>query len=198
MLVSMVGESSERRTKLIEVALKLFRENGFHGTSMRDIAAGLKVEATSLYNHIASKEEILHQTCFGLGYQMLHAMDEVNDLYFNAKEKLSWAVLNHIELLTNDLDAGYVFVHEWRNLTEPSKSEFIELRKQYEKQFLQIIENGETEGMFNETDKKFAVLTILASLNWVVEWYKPIGNKTPKQIGEKLTKFILTGLQKDI
>lgn len=52
--------------------------------------------------------------------------------------------------------------------------------------------------MFNETDKKFAVLTILASLNWVVEWYKPNGNKTPKQIGEKLTKFILTGLQKDI
>lgn len=87
MLVSMVGESSERRTKLIEVALKLFRENGFHGTSMRDIAAGLKVEAAKLYNHIASKEEVLHQTCFGLGYQMLHAMDEEqNDLYFNAKK----------------------------------------------------------------------------------------------------------------
>jgi AcrR family transcriptional regulator len=172
------------------------RDGSYHGTSMRDIAASLNMEAASLYNHISGKEEILRATCFGLAEKFLVGIKEVNDIYFNAQEKLSMAVKNHIIILTENLDASFVFIHEWRNLADHSREEFVTLRDTYENEFREILQNGEDEGLFNEVNNKFAVLTILSSLNWVVEWYKPGGEMTPTQIAEKLTEFILTGLKK--
>lgn len=175
----------------------MMRNQGYQGTSMRDIAAALQIEAASLYNHISGKEEILKSICFGIADRLLTAMQEVNDIYFNAEEKLSMAVKNHISILTDNLNASYVFIHEWRNLADNSRKEFVQLRDNYENEFRSILENGENEGLFNEVNNKFAVLTILSSLNWVVEWYHPKGEMTPMQIAEKLTEFILTGLKKD-
>ena len=185
-----------RREQIIATALEMIRTQGYLGTSMRDIASALQIEASSLYNHIKSKEEILLDTCFGMAEKFLTGIAEVNDIYFNAEEKLAMAVRNHIGILTQNLDASWVFIHEWRNLNGDKKPEFITLRDQYEQAFLSILQNGEDEGLFKEVNNKFAVLTILSSLNWVVEWYKPNGEMTAQQIAEKLTEFILQGLKK--
>lgn len=185
-----------RREQIIAVAQEMMRTQGYQGTSMRDIAAALQIEAASLYNHISSKEEILKSTCFGMADKFISGIHEVNDIYFNAEEKLKLAVKNHVVILTENLDSSFVFIHEWRNLAENTRAEFIAMRNEYENQFRQILEEGENEGLFNEVNNKFAVLTILSSLNWVVEWYKPKGEMTPTQIAEKLTEFILTGLKK--
>lgn len=197
MLVNAIAEGG-KKGQLFEAALGLMRRNGYQGTSMRDIAAALNMEAASLYNHISSKEEILQETCFNLASAFISAMDEVNDIYFNAEEKLRMAVRNHIQILTQHLDSSFVFIHEWRNLSEPKRTEFIALRDEYESKFREILKNGEDEGLFNEVNNKFAVLTILSSLNWVVEWYNPVGEMSSQQIADKLTEFILSGLQKDV
>ncbi|MCC7297167.1 MAG: TetR family transcriptional regulator [Bacteroidia bacterium] len=185
-----------RREQIMSTAQKMMRSNGYQGTSMRDIAAALQIEAASLYNHISSKEEILRSTCFGMADKFITGINEVNDIYFNAEEKLAMAVRNHIKVLTENLNASFVFIHEWRNLAEESRKEFVSLRDEYENQFRKILETGEEEGLFNEVNNKFAVLTILSSLNWVVEWYRPDGEMNPQQIAEKLNEFILTGLKK--
>ena len=139
----------------------------------------------------------MHTICFEMAEEFIKAMDEVNDIYFNGEQKLFQAVQNHIELLTQETDKAYVFVNEWRRLSKDSLQKFIELRDQYEHGFATIVQNGEDEGLFNEVDKKFAVLTILSSLNWIVEWYKEDGQMTPKEIANNLTQFILTGLKKE-
>ncbi len=185
-----------RKSQIFTVSCEMIRNNGYQGTSMRDIAAALQIEAASLYNHISSKEDILRETCFGMADKFLTAIAEVNDIYFNAEEKLGMAVRNHVRILTENMDSSWVFIHEWRNLTGSKKIEFIDLRDRYENEFMQILENGESEGLFNDVNNKFATLTILSSLNWVVEWYRPNGAMSPNQISEKLTEFILSGLKK--
>ena len=47
------------REKILEVALDLFTDQGFDGTSMREIAGRLGITKPSIYYHFASKEEIL-------------------------------------------------------------------------------------------------------------------------------------------
>ena len=51
--------SGETKAKIPEVALKLFSQNGYLGTSMNDIAAQLGITKPALYKHYASKREIL-------------------------------------------------------------------------------------------------------------------------------------------
>ena len=46
------------RTKLLQVAHGLFLENGFHGTSMRDIADAAGIAVGGIYNHFSDKEAI--------------------------------------------------------------------------------------------------------------------------------------------
>jgi AcrR family transcriptional regulator len=185
-----------RREQIIATAQKMMRSQGYQGTSMRDIASALQIEAASLYNHISSKDEILRSTCFEMAEKFLLGIHEVNDIYFNASERLAMAVRNHIRIITENLNASFVFIHEWRNLADEPRKEFIFLRDEYENEFRKILVTGEDEGLFNEVNNKFAVLTILSSLNWVVEWYNPEGEMDPQQIAEKLTEFILTGLKK--
>lgn len=188
---------TQRKEDILKTSQRLFREKGYDSTSMRDIASDLGVEPASLYSHIKSKEDLLRQTCFETAEKFLLAVDEVNDIYFDAEQKVKMAVENHVQILTDNLDAGVVFNREWRHLSEPYYSQFVEMRNKYEKGIREIVQTGIDENKFNEVDKRFAALTILSAVNWIVEWYRPDGGQNPKEIAEQLTKFILTGLKKD-
>ena len=56
-------QTTERKREILSTSQKLFRENGYTTTSVRDIAKALNIEAASLYSHIESKEDILKLTC---------------------------------------------------------------------------------------------------------------------------------------
>lgn len=189
---------TERKKEIHALAQALFREKGYPATSVRDIAAAAHVEPASLYSHIKGKEELLDAICFEMAGKFLTVMKEVNDIYFDAVQKLAMAVKNHIRLLTDFPDAAVVFMRDWRYLSDERKAEFIALRDQYEDGFRAIVRKGVDEGAFNEVDVRFAALTILSSLNWVVEWYHEDGKLKPEEIADQLTKFILTGLQKEL
>src|SRR5205807_1591546 len=45
--------------RILRAAVALFRERGYHGSSMRTLARALRMEAASLYYHFKSKQEIL-------------------------------------------------------------------------------------------------------------------------------------------
>src|SRR5919198_2241128 len=47
------------RERVLQAALELADAGGFHSLSMRKVAAKLGVEAMSLYNHVANKEDIV-------------------------------------------------------------------------------------------------------------------------------------------
>ena len=49
----------EKKGRIEEAAKKLFIKQGFHATSMRDIAAGTGTSLGNLYNYYRTKEEIL-------------------------------------------------------------------------------------------------------------------------------------------
>ncbi|MCB9245219.1 MAG: TetR/AcrR family transcriptional regulator [Flavobacteriales bacterium] len=189
---------TDRKKEILSLAQALFREKGYAATSVRDIAAAAQVEPASLYSHIKGKEELLDAICFEMADKFLKAIGEVNDIYFDAVQKLAMAVKNHIQLLTEHPDASVVFLRDWRYLSDDRKDEFIKLRDRYEEGFRAIVRKGVDEGAFNEVDVRFAALTILSSLNWVVEWYHEEGKLQPNEIADQLTKFVLTGLQKEL
>ncbi|MEQ1489954.1 MAG: TetR/AcrR family transcriptional regulator [Terricaulis sp.] len=58
MSVEVEGSTRER---LLDVALNLFAQNGFAGTSMRMIARGAELRESSIYNHFTGKDELYRE-----------------------------------------------------------------------------------------------------------------------------------------
>jgi AcrR family transcriptional regulator len=52
-------EGPSTREKILDAAIDLFSQNGFHGTSVRDIARGVGIKESSIYNHFKGKDGIL-------------------------------------------------------------------------------------------------------------------------------------------
>jgi AcrR family transcriptional regulator len=185
-----------RKEQIIDAAALLFKQKGYASTTMRDLATELGIEAASIYHHIKSKEELLESICFDMANRFISNAKEVNDIYFNAEEKLRLAIKLHVETITKNQNQSAVFLSEWRNLSEPKLTLFKQLRQQYENQFTIILTDGENEDIFDQVDKKFAVLSILSTINFVNEWYKPDGKMNAAEIAEKLSNFIMGGLRK--
>ena len=187
-----------RKEQVRKKAVHLMKFHGFSGLTMRLLAKELGIEAASIYNHIKSKDEILETVCFDLAKEFELAVLEVNDIYFNATEKLHMLVTAHVRILCADLDASTVFMHEWRYLPEESRLKFIEKRRNYEREIRKIIQLGIDEGDFDEIDTKYAVITLLSAMNAIVEWYNPKGPLQPNEVADRLYNFIGKALMKSL
>ena len=187
-----VGEKTTRKQQIEEKATELFRLKGYAASSMRDLAMILGIEAASLYSHIKSKEEILQKICFRMADAFFQAIEEVEQS--RPDQRLESAIKAHFKVISENLSASAVFFHEWRHLSEPYLSEFLELRSRYEDIFVNIIREGVELQLFRPVDEKFAMMTILSSINWTHQWFKMDGMMTEEEIGTKLSTLLINGL----
>lgn len=186
-----------RKEQVIRKAAELFREKGYVASSMRDLAQKLGIEAASLYSHIRSKEEILQNLCFDMASEFRKSLEEVEKQHLTASEKLRRGIIGHIQVMARDLTASAVFMNEHRHLSQPYLRDFLLLRINYINRFKSIIEDGMATGEFKSTiDKKLAVMTLFSSLNWMPQWYDPMGTIEPVELGLQLADMLVNGLKK--
>lgn len=153
-----------RKEVISQAAAALFRSKGFSSSSMRELAEKIGIEAPSLYNHIGSKAEILHTICFRIAKEFLHNMNQVQLMPSNQHTRIEAIIRFHIFMMLNQYDEVFVANHEWRQMEEPARSEFVAMRKQYEEQFIQIVSQGIKDGEFKKVDPQIAVLVILSAV----------------------------------
>src|SRR5688572_21573643 len=186
-----------RKEQVIRKAAELFKDKGYAAASMRDLAQLLGIEAASLYSHIKSKEEILRSLCFDMATEFRKSLEEVEKQKVSASEKLRKGIIGHIQVMAKDLTASAVFMNEHRHLSQPYLRDFLLLRINYINRFKAIIEEGMKSGEFkNNIDKKLAVMTLFSSLNWMPQWYDPVGNIEPVDLGLQLADMLVNGLKK--
>ena len=77
-----------KRQIILEEAAKLFKDKGYGGTSMRDIAGQVGMEAASMYNHIKSKDEILEYLCFHVSDTYIAQLAQVEQMPGSNGDKL--------------------------------------------------------------------------------------------------------------
>lgn len=186
----------KRKAQIRRHATALFQDRGFAATSMRDLAAALGVEAASLYSHIGSKQELLHEVCFRLADQFFAAFDDAEAAAASPTDALRGLIRGHVRVLTQDPAASQVFLTEWRHLAEPALTEFAARREAYEARIRALLRRGADTGTLRlpADDERFAALWLLSGLNWLPAWYKADGPLSPNDIAERLTTTLLNGL----
>jgi len=187
---------TDRRTEIRQTAKRLFKERGYAATSMRDLAKEVGIEAASLYNHLSSKEELLHEMCFDIAEQFFTAFHTAIAEEKSPSKKLKAAIRAHIGVISSNVDASTVFFHEWIFLKEPELGKFKKLRFQYEQGFREIIQKGITDKDFKEVNVKLAVFTIFSALNATYDLYKSSEKLSQEEIVESISNLLLKGLKK--
>ena len=189
-----------RRQAIEDVASELFREHGYAGTSIRDIARALSVQGASLYAHVTSKEDVLWAIVDRAATRFERAADAAES---NAEvthpgdpvEALAELVRAHVDVLTRDVGEASVFVHEWRALGAGRRDQILERRDAYQARFRRRIEDGIAVGGFAMTDPAVATNTLLSAMNGLATWYDPAGRLGADRIADHNVDLMLRMLE---
>ena len=159
-----------RRNELTRQAARLFAEQGYHGTSMEDLAVAMGVQKASLYAHVKSKEDLLHELARD-GAAAFHAALDGIDERLPAVEKLRLALRAHLHVVAEQLDVATVFVREWRYLEGERREEFLAERRRYEDRIRTLFREGvEQSELRTDLDVNVAALLFLSAANWAYTW----------------------------
>jgi AcrR family transcriptional regulator len=189
-----------RRRAIEDVASSLFREHGYAGTSIRDIARALDIQGASVYAHVASKEDVLWSivdraaTAFE---QAAAAADAGLPRSAGASERIGALVRAHVGVVARDPELASVFVHEWRHLAGERRQQILDRRDAYERRLRSAIEDGMAQGELLPTDPAIAATFILTALNGLATWYDPAGRLAPDRIADHYAGFAVRALTED-
>lgn len=185
-------ELKEKQRKILEVAVELFKEKGYMGSSVRDLATKLNIKAASLYAHIRSKEEILEWICFGIAQEFFDELQEVKNTNIAPGEKLNLLLDKHLSIVLKNRDVTHIYSNEWKHLEE-RLPEFVELRKNYQQEVEELISEIYKAENWELKSPSFTTRFILHTLNNSYFWFKRSSDSTDK-ITEEIREKILFGL----
>ncbi len=188
--------NKSKKQTILEAAAELFRDRGYVATSMRDLAEAVNLKASSLYNHISGKEEILKTICFQNARRFLAGMKDIESQAISNTDKVRALIHLHIQIATEDFTSITAFNDEWRHLSEKELEKFIELRRDYEQRFKAIIKQGILAGEFTDLEPTIALYTVISAVRWIYDWYKPGKPINLNQLEEQVVAILLKGIAK--
>ena len=189
-------KKSVKRELILAEAAKLFKDRGYGGTSMRDLAGQVGMEAASMYNHIKSKDELLDTICFRISDTYISHLAAIEATPSSYSDKIKSLVRLHIELMVEDGAAVSVANHDWKYLPEPRLGEFKQARKNYERGFAALIEAGIATGEFRAVNVSVALFTVLSAVRWVELWYRPGRGISAEELESNIITVLLGGLER--
>lgn len=170
------GMEDTPRGKLLSAAARLFREQGYERTTVRDIAALVGIQSGSLFHHFRSKEEILKAVMVDVirfnTQRLRSAVESAGD----TRSRLLALIECELQSIVGDTrEAMAVLVYSWDGLLPASQKEVLELRAAYEEIWLTVLRAAREEGLIDVDP--FVLRRLLAgSISWSGTWYDPKGS----------------------
>lgn len=183
-----------QRSEIILAAAQIFREKGYHGTSMWDIADSVGLRKPSLYHHVSSKQELL-VSVLDLALDMLiEQLTEVLNSDLDPPTKLRTAMRVYIQQLAEEIDLATVLLLEHRNLDPENHREHIARRDRFEGLWRSLIAEGVEAGTYRSVDVSIISFALLGVQNWMITWYRPNGVYDADEVSDQFCDLFLTGL----
>jgi AcrR family transcriptional regulator len=172
-------DAGNRRQKLLRVAARLFRRQGFAATTTRDIAAAAGMQSGSPFYHFESKSALLfavmEQGMRTALHRQARALESIRarPAGMTPEALLRKLVRAHFDILLGPgSDFIPVMLYEWRSLTPLQRNAIAALQRDYEGAWAGALTALQEAGRL-QADVRVARLMFLGALNWSVQWYKP-------------------------
>lgn len=184
-----------RKQEITQAAAELFQKKGYPSTSMRDLAAKVGLEPSSIYSHIKSKEDLLSDICMNCAFEFSKGMQWVLNTKSSPTVKLELLIDLHLKMAIDNPSSVTVFNDEWRFLSPDVKEEFLELRKSYESLFKNILLEGRESKRFsiNNVDIVFELI-----IQTMTIFYKSAKKHPKEELKRQVTHFIKEAIRQKL
>ncbi|MBL4813032.1 MAG: TetR family transcriptional regulator [Rhodobacteraceae bacterium] len=186
-------ERNDKRDAVITAAVRLFNLNGFHATSLDDVAKVLRVTKPTIYHYYSSKDEILFE-CVRRGLNGIRdAAAEAATHGGVGLERLQ--ILIHAYALIKTRDFGICVGRTSDDQLRPeSRAKFRAMKREINDILQGVVSEGMADGSIAKGDARLYAFTIAGSLNWITRWYDPSGSMTPEDIADGMMAMLTDGL----
>jgi AcrR family transcriptional regulator len=178
---------------LTDVALRVFAERGFDGSSMDDVARAAGIAKASIYHHISGKEELLRRGLDRALTALFAVLGEPGALAGRPIERLEY-IYRRVATLALELRFELTVLVRVRGNSDTER-EAMARRRSFDEAVTVIVRAAQAAGEFDPTlDASLAVRLMFGMVNSIVEWYKPDGPLPIGAITDALARIVFRGV----
>jgi AcrR family transcriptional regulator len=185
-----------RRDEIVARAAALFAAQGFHGTSISELAEACGTSKSLLYHYYASKEDILFDAMHDHVKALLDAAEEVAKSKGAPEQKLRQLTHRFMALYLTAAANQRVLVNELRHLPAARRKTIVGIQRR----LLDIVEEiliALRPALAREPGlKRPATMLYFGMINWMHTWLDPKGPATPASIADLTVTTFIEGLRK--
>lgn len=185
-------QSGHGREAVIAAAVEQFCAQGFHATSMRDLASGAGMTVASIYHHFASKQRILEEIMVrSLRDSLAETQSAVANAGPSAVEQLRALVASWVGLHIGRQAEALIGASELRGLDPAGRRSVDALRAEQAQVFYAVVEHGALTGDFLTEFPRECARGIAAMGAAVAAWYESDGELAREGVIDRLIALSL-------
>ena len=185
------SEQPDRRGRLIRESARLFRERGYEGTSVRDIAAATGLQSGSWVYHFKTKQDILAAVMEEGLRHSLQRIEAIDGKSLKPRARFRALVRAHLEtILAPGQDFIPVLLYDWRSLGPAARPRVVALQKRYEAVWQRVIAELHASNDWAQPTRVDRLL-MFGALNWIAHWFRRDGRFDVGELADQAVRFFL-------
>lgn len=181
---------------LLAVAVRVFNERGYDGTSMEHLSRAAGISKSSIYHHVAGKEELLRRAVSRALDGLFGILDEEQARVGRAAERLEHVVRRMVEVLIAELPYVTLLLRV-RGNTDTERWA-LERRREFDHRVAGLMKAAAAEGdVRGDIEVRLATRLVFGMINSLVEWYRPDGHGTSeREVADAVVRLAFSGLRR--
>ncbi|HEX5117935.1 MAG TPA: TetR/AcrR family transcriptional regulator [Pseudonocardiaceae bacterium] len=187
------GRPGYDRETLLRVAVTVFNERGYDGTSMEDLAARLGITKSAIYHHVSGKAELLGLAVNRALDGLAAAAAELTE--GTATERLEQLVRRSVEVLVAELPFVTLLLRV-RGNTEVERAA-LRRRREFDQTVADLVRQAVAEGGLRpDVDAALTARLLFGMVNSITEWYRPDRGVDQRELAEAVVAVAFGGLRR--
>lgn len=180
---------------MLRRSIEVFNRQGYEATSMGDLARELGLTKSAIYHHVASKEALLaaalDEALDGLSAAISDAVAAAPRT--SAHDRLRTAVQRSVQILAEHRPAVTLLLRVRGN--SPVELAALRRRRAIDDQLAGLVRAAVEEGALRaDIPPELISRLLFGMVNSLVEWYRPDGPLTVRDLAHALTELAFNGL----
>jgi AcrR family transcriptional regulator len=184
-----------KKVAILDAAARLFRDRGYKGTSLNDLAKALNVTKPTIYYYFSSKDEILRSIKDHTHDEIIRMLLDVRASDRRGIDKIAEAMRRYVHILASDYGRVVVLVHD-RVLKKKSRAAMQDRTEEIDSHLFAIYDQAAAEGDIRTVERHVMHYTLFGALNWSPNWYNPEGKISPEKLADLQVTLLVDGLRK--